>query len=171
MLYIFKNVLNKVLVVYILLVTLMLTFSMMNSAIAGKISPTNRTILLDASGETTMLTTQKLMQGQRKFNESCAQCHIDGGSKTNPDVDLGQLSLANATPARNHVEGIVDYLHDPTSYDGLQSLSEFHPSMQRADLFPRMRGLSEDDLSAIAGYILAEPQIIGEQWAGGKPKR
>lgn len=171
MLYIFKGILNKVIAIYILLVVLMLTFSVMHGAIAGKISPANRTILLNASGETTMLTTQQLMQGQRKFNESCAQCHIDGGSKTNPDVDLGQISLANATPARDSVEGIIDYLNNPTSYDGLMSLAEFHPSTQRADLFPRMRGLTEEDLGVIAGYILAEPQIVGEQWAGGKPQR
>ncbi|MGD1865108.1 MAG: photosystem II cytochrome c-550 [Phormidesmis sp.] len=171
MLYIFKNILTKALAIYIFLVALMLSFAVMNSAIAVEVPSANRTIRFNELGETTTLTTQQLMQGQRKFNESCAQCHIDGGSKTNPDVDLGQLSLANATPNRNNVEGIIDYLHNPTTYDGLRSLAELHPSVQRADLFPRMRGLTDDDLNAIAGYILVEPQIVGDQWAGGKPKR
>lgn len=171
MLYIFKNILTKALVVYIFLVVLMIAFSISNSAIALEMSETNRTVPLNPSGATTTLTAKQFMQGQRKFNDSCAQCHIDGGSKTNPDVDLGPLSLANATPSRNSVEAIVDYLKEPTTYDGLRSLAELHPSMQRADLFPRMRGLTEDDLGAIAGYILTKPQTIGEQWAGGKPKR
>jgi len=171
MLYVIRNVLTKALGLYIVVVALMLAFSVMNSAIALDLSSADRTVLLNESGETTTLTIQQFAQGQRKFNDSCSQCHIDGGSKTNPDVDLGQLSLANATPTRDNVEGILAYLENPTTYDGLRSLAELHPSTQRADLFPRMRGLTDDDLSAIAGYILAEPKIVGEQWAGGKPKR
>jgi photosystem II cytochrome c550 len=31
-----------------------------------------------------------------------------------------------------------------------------------------MRSLSEEDLFAIAGHILAQPQIISEKWGGGK---
>ncbi|MEL6350445.1 MAG: photosystem II cytochrome c-550 [Cyanobacteria bacterium J06627_28] len=171
MLYVFKNILTKALAIYIFLVVLVLAFSGVNSAIALEMPTAALTVPLNESGESTTLTTQQFMHGQKKFNDSCAQCHIDGGTKTNPDVDLGPMSIANATPSRNSIKGIVDYLQDPTTYDGLRSLAELHPSMQRADLFPRMRGLTEDDLSAIAGYILAEPKIVGEQWAGGKPKR
>jgi len=171
MLYVFKNLLTKAIAIYIVLVALMLAFFVVDSAIAGEIPAAALTVPLNESGKSLTLTTQQFMQGQQKFNNSCAQCHIDGGTKTNPDVDLGQSSLTNATPSRDNVEGIINYLKEPTTYDGLGSLAELHPSIQRADLFPRMGGLTEDDLGAIAGYILAKPQIIGEQWAGGKTKR
>ncbi|MGB7247361.1 MAG: photosystem II cytochrome c-550 [Phormidesmis sp.] len=155
----------------VLILAFALSFSLADSAIAIEISDAIRTVPLNELGEQTTLELEQLSAGQRKFNSSCVQCHLDGGSKTNPDVDLGPDTLARATPARNNLESIVDYLHHPTTYDGLGSLAEFHPSTENADLFPRMKALSENDLKAIAGYILAEPNIIGDQWAGGKPRR
>ncbi len=92
-------------------------------------------------------------------------------SKTNPDVDLSNETLASATPARDNVESIVDYLSQPTTYDDMMSLSELHPSPLKFELFPKMRDFSEDDLRAISGYILVQPKIIGDQWADGKPRR
>ncbi|MGD1906431.1 MAG: photosystem II cytochrome c-550 [Leptolyngbyaceae cyanobacterium] len=140
-------------------------------AMAASIDKVTRTIPLNAEGRQTTLTTNQLAIGQRKFNGSCASCHLDGVTKTNPIVDLSPGSLALATPPRNTVASIVDYLENPTTYDGLQDLSKFHPSTQRTDLFPKMRDLSKDDLTAIAGHILVQPKIVGDQWAGGKPKR
>ena len=150
---------------------LILIISWMHTAIAAEIDPDIRTVPLNASGEQIMLTTKQLAVGQRKFNSSCAQCHLDGGTKTNPDVDLSSRTLAVATPPRDNVEGIVDYMENPVTYDGSASLAEFHPSISRSDLFPKMRDLSNEDLRAIAGYILVQPKVMGEQWGGGKPKR
>ncbi|MEM8809310.1 MAG: photosystem II cytochrome c-550, partial [Cyanobacteria bacterium P01_G01_bin.38] len=130
-----------------------------------------RTVPLNASGETLTLSLEQLTVGQRKFNGSCAQCHLDGVSKPNPDVDLGPQALALATPPRDNIESLVDYFENPTTYDGVSSIAELHPSMSRSDLFPKMRDLTEDDLIAIAGYILVQPKILGDQWAGGKPAR
>jgi photosystem II cytochrome c550 len=31
-----------------------------------------------------------------------------------------------------------------------------------------MRNLTEDDLQAIAGYILIQPRVVGVKWGGGK---
>ncbi|NJM97208.1 MAG: cytochrome c-550 [Phormidesmis sp. RL_2_1] len=176
MFYTLKKVVNKALVAFVVVATLVFVFSWMGfswmgSAIAIEISETSRTVVLNDAGEQITLSLEDFAIGQRQFNSSCAQCHIDGGSKTNPDVDLSTLTLANATPARDNIESIVDYLTYPTTYDGLGSLEELHPSISRSDLFPRMKDLTESDLSAIAGYILAEPKIVGDQWAGGKPKR
>lgn len=175
MVYVLKNILATMLAIYVALVMLMLAFSLVfsgaESALAVEISDAMRTVDLNASGEQITLDLEQLSTGQRMFNSSCVQCHLDGGSKTNPDVDLSTDTLASATPARNNLDSLVDYLHHPTTYDGLRSLAEFHPSTENSDLFPRMKSLAEDDLRAIAGYILAEPNIIGDQWAGGKPKR
>jgi len=146
-------------------------FLWVNEAIAIEIDPDIRTVPLNDSGDQVMLTLKQLARGQRQFNSSCAQCHLDGGTKTNPDVNLSPQKLASATPPRNNQEGIVDYLKNPTSYDGSESIAELHPSTMRSDLFPRMRDLTEEDLRAIAGYILVQPKVIGNQWAGGKPKR
>ena len=43
--------------------------------------------------------------------------------------------------------------------------------MARADLFPKMKNLTEDDLRNIVGYILVQPNIIGDKWASGKSGR
>ncbi|MBE9067778.1 cytochrome c-550 [Leptolyngbya cf. ectocarpi LEGE 11479] len=140
-------------------------------ATAVEISKATRTVPLNNAGEQITLTTDQLAIGQKKFNGSCASCHLDGTSKPNPDVDLGAQRLANAIPPRNSIESMIDYLENPTTYDGLTSIEELHPSLARSDLFPQMRDLTEDDLVAIAGYILVQPKIIGDQWAGGKPRR
>ncbi len=57
---------------------------------------------------------------------------------------------------------------NPTTYDGLESIAEIHPSIKSADIFPKMRTLTEDDLVAIAGHILTQPKIVAEKWGGGK---
>lgn len=150
---------------------LIIVASWMPKASAAEIDKATRTLPLNTSGDQISLTTKELLAGQQKFNSSCAQCHLDGVTKTNPSVDLSPETLAIATPPRNTIESIVDYLENPTTYDGLQSILESHPSMQRTDLFPKMRDLTQSDLVAIAGHILVQPRLVGDQWAGGKPKR
>ena len=73
-----------------------------------------------------------------------------------------------ATPPRDNIESLISYLKNPTTYDGLDSIAEIHPSIKSADIFPKMRSLSEDDLEAIAGHILLQPKIGSEKWGGGK---
>jgi photosystem II cytochrome c550 len=77
-------------------------------------------------------------------------------------------TLALATPPRNSVDALVDYMKNPTTYDGLDSIAELHPSTQSSDIFPKMRNLTEDDLVAIAGHILLQPKVVGQKWGGGK---
>ena len=40
-------------------------------------------------------------------------------------------------------------MKNPTTFDGLESIAELHPSIRSADIFPKMRSLTEDDLFAI----------------------
>jgi photosystem II cytochrome c550 len=140
-------------------------------ALAIQIDKAARTVPLNAAGETTILTEKQLTNGQRKFNKNCAQCHLDGITKPNPDVDLGPQMLALATPPRDNLEAIVNYLNHPVTYDGLASLEELHPSTVRTDLFPKMKNLTATDLADMSGYILAQPNIIGSKWASGKSAR
>jgi photosystem II cytochrome c550 len=88
--------------------------------------------------------------------------------KTNPNVGLDSEALSLATPRRNSVSSLVDYLKNPTTYDGLESIAEIHPSIKSADIYPRMRSLTDEDLTAIAGHILLQPKIVTEKWGGGK---
>ena len=139
-------------------------------AIAAELSADLRTIPLNDAGETITLSVEEFTRGQRQFNNACAICHLGGITKTNPNVGLDTESLAGAYPDRNNLEGLIDYLHNPTTYDGLVEISELHPSTQSTDIFPKMRNLTEDDLKAISGHILLMPKIRGDQWGAGKTK-
>ena len=126
-----------------------------------------RTIPLNGS-KTLTLTPEQVKRGKRLFINTCSVCHTGGITKTNPNVGLDTEALSLATPTRNTVEGLVDYLKNPTTFDGLESIAEIHPSTKSADIFPKMRTLTEDDLYAIAGHILIQPKIVAEKWGGGK---
>jgi len=114
------------------------------------------------------LTPEQAKRGKRLFNSTCSICHTGGITKTNPNVGLDPESLSLATPPRDSIETLVNYIKNPTTYDGLESIAEIHPSIKSADIFPKMRSLSEEDLEAIAGHILIQPKIVSEKWGGGK---
>jgi photosystem II cytochrome c550 len=140
----------------------------LNMANAVELDEATLTIPLDNSGKQTVLTLEQVKRGKRLFNASCGSCHTGGITKTNPNVGLDTEALSLATPYRNSVAGLVEYMKNPTTFDGLESIAEIHPSFASADIFPKMRSLSEDDLFAIAGHILLQPKVISEKWGGGK---
>nr|QCI06503.1 photosystem II cytochrome c550 [Erythroglossum lusitanicum] len=127
-----------------------------------------RSVQLDSSGKILTLTPEQVKRGKRLFNNTCAQCHNGGITKTNPNIGLEPESLSLATPARDNINSLVDYLKSPTSYDGESSIAELHPSIKSAEIFPKMRNLTDEDLIAIAGHILIQPKLGGEKWGGGK---
>ena len=127
-----------------------------------------RTVVADGSGKTIILTPEQVKRGKRLFNATCGACHVGGITKTNPNIGLDPEALSLAVPRRDNVEALVDFLKDPTSYDGLESIAETHPSIKSADVYPRMRSVTDEDLTAIAGHILLQPKIISEKWGGGK---
>ncbi|WP_250121205.1 photosystem II cytochrome c-550 [Chroococcidiopsis sp. CCMEE 29] len=149
--------------------TMLLAFGLVvGSATAVELSENIRTVPLNDQGDTTVLSLKQVQEGKRLFNFACAQCHVGGVTKTNQNVGLDPESLALATPPRDNIEGLVDYMHNPTSYDGEEEISELHPSTKSADIYPAMRNLKEDDLVAIAGHILVQPKVVGQKWGGGK---
>lgn len=141
------------------------------SAAAVELTPEVRTVKADEAGNTVTLTLEQVQKGKRLFNYICAQCHAGGSTKTDFNVSLGTTDLSLATPPRNNIAALVDYMQNPTTYDGETEISELHPSIKSADIFPEMRNLTDDDLEAIAGHILLQPKIVGEQWGGGKSVR
>jgi len=144
-------------------------FSMfVTTASAIDLDEATRTIVADGSGKTIVLTLEQVKRGKRLFNTTCGACHVGGISKTNPNIGLDIEALSLATPRRDNVAALVDYINNPTTYDGLESIAETHPSIKSADIYPRMRSLTDEDLTAISGHILLQNKIQNEKWGGGK---
>jgi len=160
-----KNFLKKISSSFFLFLTMFAINASSSSAI--ELDDATRTVPL-TSTKNVILTPEQVKRGKRLFINTCSICHTGGITKTNPNVGLDTEALSLATPTRNTIEGLVDYLKNPTSFDGLESIAEVHPSIKSADIFPRMRSLTEDDLFAIAGHILLQPKIVAEKWGGGK---
>ena len=138
------------------------------SASAIDLDEATRTVVKDASGTTVVLSPEQVKRGKRLFNATCGACHVGGITKTNPNVGLDPEALSLATPRRDNIASLVDFMKNPTSYDGLESIAETHPSIKSADIYPRMRSVTDEDLTAIAGHILLQPKIVSEKWGGGK---
>ncbi|NJN20814.1 MAG: cytochrome c-550 [Leptolyngbya sp. RL_3_1] len=139
-------------------------------AIAAELDEATRTVPLNAEGDTIVLSLDQVARGRKKFNNSCAICHNSGITKTNPTVGLDAESLAGALPPRDNIEALVAYFKEPMTYDGLSDISSLHPSMKSSDIYPLMRGLTDEDLVSLAGHILIQPKIMGPLWGGGKSK-
>ena len=80
------------------------------AANAIELDEATRTVALDSSGKTTVLTAEQVKRGKRLFGASCGSCHTGGITKTNPNIGLDPEGLSLATPNRNSVAGLVDYL-------------------------------------------------------------
>jgi photosystem II cytochrome c550 len=153
----------------VVVATVLLTFQfIIGSATALELDEATRTVPLNDKGDNVVLSLKQVKEGKRLFQYACAQCHVGGVTKTNQNVGLEPEALALATPNRNNIEGLVDYMKNPTTYDGEEEISELHPSTKSADIFTEMRNLTEDDLVAIAGHILLQPKVVGTKWGGGK---
>lgn len=145
-----------------------ITHSIAKIAFGIDLDEATRTVIVNDTGKTTILTPEQVKRGKRLFNSTCGACHVGGITKTNPNVGLDPEALSLATPRRDNVSALVDFLKNPTTYDGLESIAETHPSIKSADIYPRMRSLTDEDLYSIAGHIMLSPKIVTEKWGGGK---
>lgn len=136
-----------------------------DSAAALELDEATRTVPLNTSGETAVLSSQEVTKGQRLFNLECTQCHLQGKTKTNNNVSLGLGDLRGADPPRDNIVALVEYLKHPMSYDGEISLELEHPNLSRPDVWPELSSFTEDDLFDIAGYMLIAPRL-DERWGG-----
>ena len=127
-----------------------------------------RTLSYDESGRELTLTLAKVKRGKLLFNKTCSTCHVGGISKTNQNVGLDITSLRSALPRRDNIRSLIAYIKEPKSLDGRDSLALIHPCTKNADLFPKMRTLTEEDLLQISGHILLQAKVGNEQWGGGK---
>jgi len=161
------NMFRRFIVLFVVTVAIAFQF-VVGSATALELDTGIRTVPLNEQGDTVVLSLKEVKEGKRLFNYACAQCHAGGVTKTNQNVGLDPETLSLASPNRNNVEGLVDYMKNPTTYDGEEEISELHPSLKSADIYTEMRNLTNEDLEAIAGHILLQPKIVGDKWGGGK---
>ena len=54
-----------------------------SSAYALDLDESTRSVPLDPSGTTVVLTPEQVKRGKRLFNASCGSCHVGGITKTN----------------------------------------------------------------------------------------
>ena len=128
-----------------------------------------RLVPIDSSGRKILLTPKELKRGKRLFNNACAICHVGGLTKTNPNLGLDRESLNFANPPRNNIRNLMIYFMEPQDYNGVErSNNEVHPNIINADVFPKMRTLTNQDLFEIAGYILVQTKVGNEKWGGDK---
>ena len=97
----------------------------------------------------------------------------DLGSALSPDNAFGVIQGLETVALRmkqhcDNAAKVVDYLKNPLTYDGLESIAEVHPSIKSADIYPRMQSITDEDLFSIAGHIMLQPKIVTEKWGGGK---
>ena len=159
--------LKRLLLAFVTTLFFVIQFNIAN-ANAVELDRDIRTVKLNEAGDEVVLSLKQVKEGQRLFNNKCSYCHKAGTTKTNPNVGLGLDALANAVPAKDNIEGIVEYLKHPVTYDGEFGIEELHPNTSRADLYSMMRNLTAEDMKAIAGHILIQPEIRGTSWGGGK---
>ena len=119
------------------------------NASAIDLDEATRTVVQDGNGKTTVLTPEQVKRGKRLFGASCGSCHTGGITKTNPNIGLDPEGLSLATPNRNSVAGLVDYLKNPTTFDGLESNSSIFSKLlinvgdiSRSNIFPASSNLS-----------------------------
>nr|YP_010471006.1 cytochrome c-550 [Synarthrophyton patena]UVF62835.1 cytochrome c-550 [Synarthrophyton patena] len=155
-------------IVFVFCLSMLSSILNLNIVNAIELDESTRTVQLEQAGQTIVLTPEQVKRGKRLFNNTCSQCHNGGITKTNPNIGLDTESLSLATPSRDNISGLIDYMKNPTSYDGDSLISELHPSIKSAEIFPKMRNLTDEDLFAIAGHILMQPKIASEKWGGGK---
>ena len=152
----------------LVLIPVLIGLAVISPAQAAQWDAETLTVPADPSGAEVTFTDREIDAGRKVFNTSCGTCHAGGITKTNHNVGLDPETLALATPARDNVEALVDYMKDPTSYDGEYSIADLHPSMRDAELYPAMRDLTDEELRLMAGYILVAPKVQGTAWGGGK---
>ena len=150
------------------MLALLLFMGFGSPALAAAWTTEQLTVPATPDGTLVTFSEQEIKAGRKVFNSSCGECHAGGITKTNQNVGLDPETVALATPSRDSVEALVDYMKNPTSYDGEYSIADVHPSMRSSDIFVKMRDLDDDDLRLMAGYILVAPKVQGIQWGGGK---
>jgi photosystem II cytochrome c550 len=120
---------------------------------------TEITLPLDDQGQTRSFSVEDLSQGKKIFENSCSNCHVGGTTLPNPPISLSLQVLAKATPSRDTVNRLVEFMRQPMTYDGSEE-----------ELLCRQvpeSWLNQTQAENLAGFILRAAQIA-PGWATEK---
>jgi photosystem II cytochrome c550 len=73
---------------------------------------------VDGKGLTAQFSAEDLSSGKQLFETHCLNCHVGGATLPDPTVSLSLKTLAGATPPRDTINGLVEFLREPMTYDG-----------------------------------------------------
>jgi len=73
---------------------------------------------VDGQGQTMQFSAADLSAGKQLFETHCLNCHVGGATLPDPTVSLALNTLAGATPPRDNIKGLVNFLREPMTYDG-----------------------------------------------------
>jgi photosystem II cytochrome c550 len=101
---------------------------------------------LDLEGDTQLFSAAELSSGKKVFEDSCLTCHVGGATLPNPSVPLSLKALQGATPPRDTIATLVEFMRNPMLYDGSAE------SFECRKVPPSW--LSQREIENLAGFIL-----------------
>ena len=95
--------------IWLAVATVFFTFQIfVGNATAVELDRGIRTVPLNDSGQTVVLSLQQVERGKRVFNDTCSKCHAGGVTKTDFNVSLSQEDWP--LPLRDGIRS-VSYTH------------------------------------------------------------
>jgi photosystem II cytochrome c550 len=107
-------------------------------------------LVIDDRGTSRFFSEAELISGKKLFEQHCASCHVGGTTLPNPPVSLALDVLRNATPPRDTISHLVEYMRHPMSYDGSEESFLCREVPQS--------WLSQSEVETLAGFILRAAQ-------------
>lgn len=107
-------------------------------------------LAIDKAGNSRLFSAEELSSGKQLFEQNCINCHVGGSTLPDPSVPLSLAKLAGATPSRDTISGLVNYLRQPMTYDGAE---ETFWCRQVPESW-----LPQGEIEALAGFVLRAAQ-------------
>jgi photosystem II cytochrome c550 len=107
-------------------------------------------LVLDSQGNTRDFTYNELLAGKGLFEQNCLSCHVGGSTLVSPTVSLSLAALKGATPPRDTIQALVEYMRHPLAYDG----SDENYSCREVP----ESWLSQEEVETIAAFVLRAAQ-------------
>ncbi|NER28533.1 MAG: photosystem II cytochrome PsbV2 [Symploca sp. SIO1C4] len=117
---------------------------------------------LNEQGETKLFSTEDITEGKELFKANCINCHVGGKTLPYPPVSLALDKLSGATPPRDNINGIVNFLRQPMTYDG--SEETFWCRTVTASWMP------QEQIEKLAAFVLRAAQKA-PGWAEDNPEQ